>query len=311
MRNAMLTALVVVAVGSAANAQFSLLPQVGFENSKTNITYNDLNSFSPAGVKFSPLASLKLDYKFKQGHGIFLGISSTRSSVNFSFSDPETGRTAYNASAGEMQLRFESGYQFNSRPIFFNKSSRSSSNKTVAKTTAKKSCGSQAMKIQCGKTKTETLSSRCGSSNKTKQVMAKNKGSWMRIQPSVGLAYIPASKTEIESKMVGGQPVYTYKAGNWNTGLIAGAGFEFGRSNNRLFTISINYYKGIGNLKQQTLTTITPAKTTITQLDSEASGWSMKVGIPFSLTKSSTKKKEVKKTEKKSCGQYRIMYRCG
>src|SRR5687767_14489346 len=188
MRTAMITGLVAV-FGYAASAQFSLLPQVGFENSRTNISYNNLNDFSPLGVKFSPQASLRMDYKFKKGHGPFLGVSSSRSLVSFSFSDPDNGMNIFNATTGDMQLRLEGGYQYSSKPIYFNKnksqrssvSSKSSYYKTSGQ---KKSCGTEytsRSSSSCGKTKIESYSSRCGSSNKIKQTMAKKeKGSWMR-----------------------------------------------------------------------------------------------------------------------------------
>jgi hypothetical protein len=96
MRNATLTILCFVAIGYAANAQrFSLLPQVGFENSKTKISFNDLRSFSPLGIKFSPQPGLRLNYSSKQGHGFFLGAASSRSIVSFSFSDPENGMNSF------------------------------------------------------------------------------------------------------------------------------------------------------------------------------------------------------------------------
>ena len=101
MRTAMITGMIAV-FGYAASAQFSLLPQVGFENSRTNISYNNLRDFSPLGVKFSPQASLRMDYKFKKGHGPFLGLSSSRSLVSFSFSDPENGRNVFNATTGDI-----------------------------------------------------------------------------------------------------------------------------------------------------------------------------------------------------------------
>ena len=76
MRNAVLALLLFVA--TAANAQrFSLLPQVGFENSKTSISYNNKEYFSPVGGQFTPQASLRLDYTSKKGHGLFLGMTNS------------------------------------------------------------------------------------------------------------------------------------------------------------------------------------------------------------------------------------------
>lgn len=299
MRSAMLAMLVIVA-GFAANAQFSLLPQVGFENTKANINYNDLE-FSPIGVKFSPQVSLRLEYKAKQGHGAFLGIGTSRSLVNYNFTDPENGMSLYTATAGDMQFRFEGGYQFNSKLIMLNKSKQLSN-----KNGAKKSCGKESVASRCSQ-KSE-IANRCGS--KTKLVQ-KNKGSWMRIQPSLGLAFVPSMKDDIVSKFQNGQTNYEYRAGNWNTALVTGAGFEFGKSHNRLFTVSLNYFNALGNGGKQTLTTETGGKTVITNLSSESSGWNMKVGIPFTLKKSMSPRHKARNTEQKRCGEYKIMYRCG
>src|SRR5205085_10938567 len=127
-----------VAFRYAANPQrFSLLPQLGFENSKSSINYNDLTSFSPVGVKFTPQASLRLNYASKQGHGFFHGAATSRSLVSFSFTDPETLRNNFSATAGSLQIRMEGGYQFNSKPISLSKSKQSS-----ATNTEKKTCGS-------------------------------------------------------------------------------------------------------------------------------------------------------------------------
>ena len=72
MRTAALTLLSFVAFGYAAKAQkFSLLPQVGFENSKTKIQYNNLffffacrGSFFSAGWSCSLIINLNQDMDF-------------------------------------------------------------------------------------------------------------------------------------------------------------------------------------------------------------------------------------------------------
>lgn len=316
MRTATLILVSFVAFAYAANAQkFSLLPQVGFENSKTTIRYNDLNSFSPlGGVKFSPQASLRLNYKSKLGHGFFLGAATSRSLVSFSFANAENGMNNYTATTGDMQLRLEGGYQFSSKPIFFNrnKSKQPTAAKPEQKKAGKTDCSSYSARSQCTK---KYNSSSCSDAKKTKsQVQNKNKGMWVRIQPSVGMAYIPSGKTDVIAKTQGGQTLYEYRAGNWNTALITGAGFEFGRNNTRQFTVSVNYLKSIGNLNTETISTSSGTKTVTTTLQSAVSGWNMKVGIPFTLggKKPAIKTKTEKKTQesKRNCGQYRIIYRC-
>ncbi len=322
MRNAALTSALVV-LGYAATAQLSLLPQVGFENSKTNITFNDLGSFSPLGVKFSPQVGLRLDYKFKQGHGPWIGLTSSRSQVSYTFNNPEIGMNVYSASVGDMQLRIEAGYQHSFKPIYFNQNNSSTSEKEkqrkVQKVTSVKApqqitivrrgCSGKeevvVVKSHCTQQRS-VASNHCG--DKSKKVAKKEKGPWIRIQPSLGIGVIPSVPADITSKGQGSQTSYEYKAGNWNTALLAGTGFEFGRNNQRLFTVSINYFKGIGNLDKQSITTISGTKSTTTTFQSEVSGWNMKVGIPFTLAKKPHQRSRSEQ-KKKECGQDKSEYK--
>ena len=314
MRTAALTLLSFVAFGYAAEAQkFSLLPQVGFENSRTTINYNKLSSFSPAGVVFSPQVGLQFTYKSKPGHGFFLRASSSRTIVPFSFTDPENGMNNYKVTTGDMQLRLEGGYQFSSKPFYFKKPGNKMVKPTENKVAEKKRCGSYSYKSHC--TKNKSTSSRLANTDKQKQsVQGRNKGSWVRLQPSVGMGFIPFAQTDVVTKIQGGQTNYEYRAGNWNTALMTGMGFEFGKNRTRLFTVNINYFKGIGNLNTQSISTITGTKTLTTQLQSSVSGWNMRIGMPFTLgaKKPAIKQPTEKKTQqqKPNCGQYRSMYRC-
>jgi hypothetical protein len=293
MRTATLTMLCIVALGYAASSQrFTLLPQVGFENSKTSIRYNALRSFSPDGIEFSPQASLRLNYSSKQGHGFFVGVASSRSLVSFSFTDPETGMNNYIATAGNMQLRLEGGYQFNSKPISIVKSKQTTGGSSINQTKKSTCC-----------MRTNSYSNRCsGSSNK-------NRNSWVRLQPSAGIGFIPGVKSDVVTKMQGGQTVYQYNAGNWKTALLIGSDFEFGQGKARLFTVSLNYFKALGNLNNQTITSTSGAKSITTTLSSAVSGWNMKVGIPFTLGSPKPDFKH-KPARRYDCGQYRIIYRC-
>lgn len=156
---------------------------------------------------------------------------------------------------------------------------------------------------------------RPASADKQKQTISKSKkGSWVRLQPSAGLGYIPSVKKDIIQKNQGGQTHYEYRAGNWNTALITGMAFEFGKNENRLLNVSINYFKGLGHLNNQSISTTTGTKTYTTHLNSAVSGWNMRIGVPFTL---GSKKPVVKpqnnqkiQSPKTSCGQYRMMYRC-
>ena len=312
MRNAALTLLLFVTLASATNAQrFSLLPQVGFESSKTNVSYNNQEKFSPLGTRFSPQASLILQYASKKGHGLFAGIASSRNAVDYQFSDPENGMTQYSATEADMQLRFEGGYQFTFKPIYFN-NSKSSSSKTSSGSSTKKSCGSAAKSSSsCGKP--ETTYSRCGSSKQKTEQKNVAKGGWMRIQPSVGMAYIATDGPDIVAKTQNGQQVYSYPAGGWNTAVMGGLGFEFGKNKTRMLTVNVNYLKGLGNLDDQTMTTVSGTKTTTTTLSSSSDAWSLRIGIPFTLGSSSAKTSAAKQeTKKKDCFRYYSApsYRC-
>src|SRR6476660_1795847 len=111
MRTATLITIAFVAMSQATTAQkLTLLPQAGVENSRTTVQYNGLPSFLPTGDVLSPYLGVRMDYTSKQGHGAFVGIATSHSVVSYNFSDLETGIKEYNASPGNMKLRFEGGY---------------------------------------------------------------------------------------------------------------------------------------------------------------------------------------------------------
>ena len=314
MRTAALILVMFVAFCYAATAQkFSLLPQLGFENSKTKIHYNDLSSFAPSGVVTSPQVGLQLHYKIKSGHGIFLGAASSRSIVPYTFSDPETGMTNYTTANGDMQLRFETGYQFTSKPLYFKKSGKSTTASTKQNvTTAKKNCG-YAYKSHC--MRSCSSAGRPANREKSSQPVQKNnKGGWVRLQPSAAFGFIPATHTDVITKTVNGLPAYEYRAGNFSTAVMTGMAFEFGKNKTRLFTLGVNYFKGLGNLNTQTISSTTASKTSTAYISSEVSGWNMRIGIPLTL---GPKKPAVTKQTpgsvqqlKRGCYQYRTLYRC-
>jgi hypothetical protein len=97
--------------------------------------------------------------------------------------------------------------------------------------------------------------------------------------------------------------------------LIAGTGLEFGNRNISKLMVSVNYFKGLGNLNTQTITTSDGVKSTTTTLQSSVSGWNIRLGVPINFAKkpAAKNKAEKKVTERKvNCGQYRVIrYRCG
>ena len=315
MRSVALSGLF-IASALVMNAQkLSLTPQVGFENSTTSVKYNDLGSFAPLGGEFNPQVSLRLDYKCKQGFGPYIGASTSRSGVLYSFNDIENGMSAYTATKANMQLRMEAGYQYTTKPIFFNKG-KSSTGTATSKTRSpgKSSCGSYSSRSSCSKSSSSRSTHCQGKNSAAKKVENKNKGGWVRLQPSMGIGYIAAPKTDIVTKTGGGQTAYEYRAGNWNTAFLTGMGFEFGRNQQRLLNVSINYFKGIGNMNAQTVSNESGIKTNYATLESKASGWNMRVGIPFTLGENkSGKQKSANKTKKASCcdkTRIEYKYRC-
>src|SRR5215470_15373771 len=127
-----------------ANSQLTILPQAGFENSNTKISYNNLPYFSPV-TQLQPKFGLRADYKFKNGFGPFAGIATSRPLVSYSFTDPEKGMTEYNASMGKMQAQLQAGLQYTSKLIFFKKptsGNKTSKAKTVETTTSNQSYSS-------------------------------------------------------------------------------------------------------------------------------------------------------------------------
>src|SRR4051794_37435670 len=117
MRPATITTLFLVVLFSTTNAQLTTVPQIGLENSSAKIHFNGGPAVLPVGPQTSPAAGVRLEYQFKGLHGPYLGFSSSRSTVDYSFTDPENGMNIYQAKAGDVQLRLEAGYQVSTKPI--------------------------------------------------------------------------------------------------------------------------------------------------------------------------------------------------
>jgi hypothetical protein len=302
MRPATLFLCLFVVSGFAANAQFTLTPQMGVEDPTTKVSFNNGSYFVPLQSQLSPRLALRLDYKFKQGHGVFLGLATSRPGVEYSFTSPKDGMTNYTAMVGDMQVRFEGGYQFTTKPIYFKKQSATSANTSPKATTT-----------------TTTTYSRCGgysyvhhccNRNKVAQQPKGNQSWFVKFQPSIGMAFVPVGKAGVETETKSGQPTYTYEAGSYTTALITGAGFEFGAAKRRMFTLNINYINALSDQKA-TLITQEGGKDVTTTLNSKVSGWNATLGIPISLKKTKTQvaKPRPEVQQHHSCGDYYRM-RC-
>jgi hypothetical protein len=291
--------LLFVLMSCESNAQFSIQPQIGLENSRTTIKSNEFASFSPMGMRFAPRLAVRMDYKLKTGHGVFFGIATSSQAVEFKFTDPQAAGTTYTATEKGLQLHLVGGYQYSTKPIALGKAG--SANKAghrcgdgeQRKCVSKSGCGQYSSTSHCSKT-----------SNKT---TAANKGLYMRIVPSAGLAVIPSGAGKIETEIKGGQTTYEYKAG-WNTAFIAGTAFEFGSLKQTRFVVSLNYLKNLGN-KEATINTVVNGKPNTTSLRSNASGFNINLGIPINLKKNksySQKKECLRSNNQHRCGQYRV-----
>jgi hypothetical protein len=293
MRSAAVTGWLLIFVGATASAQFSITPQVGFEQAKTSLLYNGQPSFSPLGWQGALKASLKANYRFKKGFGPYASIGSSPAVVAFSFANPSDALTNYKATTQSLQWRVEGGYQFTSKPLLLKKGSAKNVAAKVAQPTQYKrsSCGSYAQH-RCGGQKSEQTFKQKENNNVN-----------MRLQPSVGIAYVPFTKDDFVSEGFKTQ----YNAGNWNTAMVTAMGFAFEKGRQSLFTLNVFYTKGLSNVDTKTFTKTENGKPASGSFSSKSSSWGMTVGVPFSLVKN---KKTVpqpvqKKSSSSRCGEYR------
>lgn len=311
MRHAVLV-LILAAVVTAANSQsashrFTLLPQAGLENPITKIKYNNLGYFSPLN-QLQPQLGMLASYKFKNGFGPFIGLSTSRSLVTYNFSDPENGMTNYRASLGKTQLQLRAGLQYSTKPLVL--SQKSSAGSPIAGTSEKTSnCLSHYSSCS------HYSASCCQRGSSLAQKAKSQSQSWtLRIQPSAGFGFVPSSKPDLVTKSSAGQTQYFYNAGNSKTAFITGLGFEFAKNRSKLFSLIVNYFKGLGD-NETTFTSQSATKTTTTALNSKLSGWSASFGIPITFTKrpSFSQKTKNEQRTKFDCQQYRTehKYKCG
>ncbi|MEO5995599.1 MAG: hypothetical protein ABIN89_02780 [Chitinophagaceae bacterium] len=292
MKNSALPILLCIVFSYTSNAQkFTLLPQFGHEASKTFLSYNNMASFIPKDKQLAPRLGVRLDYSFKKSGGPYVGIATSRSTVAVNLDDPASGMNITSVSTGKMQLRLEGGYQISTKPLYFRKTSTSSAKSAVVsqpKTYSQSRCGGY-----CSRYRSLT-----NTSSSAKQATV-DKGWYVSIQPSAGMAFIPAVKTDVRTQVQGNKTSVTYMAGNYNSAVTAGVGFEFGNSTlDKRFIIGIQYLKGIGNLDSRTVSTSSGGKSTITTLNSSVSGLNVSVGIPISLVKKKPVVKQIVEEKK-------------
>ena len=298
--------LLFVLMSCVTNAQFSIQPQIGLENSRTTIKSNEFSSFSPTGMHFAPRLAVRMNYKFKTGHGLFFGVATSSQAVEFKFTDPQAAGTAYTASNKGLQLHLEGGYQYSTKPISLGRAGSANKAEHRCGGGEERKCVS---KPGCQHRTTSYCNKTAGKTSASNKPSASNKEWYMRIVPSAGLAFNPSGTGKIETETKGGQTTYEYKAG-WNTAFIVGTAFEFGSLKQSRFVVSLNYLKGLGN-NEGTINTIVNGKPNATSIRSAASGFSVSLGIPVNLKKNkSYSQKKESYSQKKECLRSNIQHRC-
>lgn len=123
MRKYTLSLILAAVTFTATSQSFTYQPIVGIDNTITKISYDQPGSFQKLKSFVSPSVGLRMDYRTKQGSGPYLGIISSRPSVEYVFTNASTGKTSYTTSAGDMQVQFQAGYQLsNCKPELFQRS---------------------------------------------------------------------------------------------------------------------------------------------------------------------------------------------
>lgn len=288
MKSTVLTGLLFFLTATFTNAQLSLLPQIGFEQSRTTLNYGD--AFSTSGVTGNFKAGLKMDYRFKGGHSPFINLGTSPAPTHFVFSDAGSLIKNYQATKNNLQFRLEAGYQYSSKPIQLKKNSPVSKTKS-----AKKECGENEVKKSCG---SSAYKSHGGDKKSISNKSQKNNAMNMRLQPSLAFAYIPSARESM--KLTGNG--FEYNAANSKTAIVPAIGFEFAQGRHRFLTLNVFYTKALGQ-QEDAFTSSAGNKTTVTRLDSKASTWGMTVGIPFSLNKTNNHKAKKEKKEKEDCNK--------
>jgi hypothetical protein len=280
MKSTVLTGALLLA-GTIVHAQLSFLPQVGFEQSRTTLNYNSL---AASGANGNLRAGLKMDYRLKGGHGPYLNVGTSPAPINFAFDNTGQLVKGMQQAKNNLQLRLEAGYQYTSKAIQFGKGKRNNSNAaseaTTETLTKKKSCGSVVYKSSCGNKRIMR-----------KSVLADNNLN-MRLQPSLGLAYLPAANDRGIKQTANG---FEYNATNWKTAVVPAMGFEFAKGKQRLLTLTVFYTKPLG-MQDESFTSATGNKAVTTNLSPAASTWGMTVGVPFSFSKAPVSKTKKAKT---------------
>jgi len=249
--------LLIFFTGYTARAQkITLLPQVGVQFIKSKLEYATLASINNRYLHLNPYVGFRLMYQTKKGCGPFAGIANGNIGYSYELFLPATiDMNVYDLHRSSSMVdvwRFELGYHWNTKPIYFKK-------------------------IWDNHVSREDFAN------------LKQKGLSVRIQPLIGLAYQkineigPGGATSgLNGAYITEEDIPTGKSGNF--AIVAGLGFEFGRNDKRKFTLSFNYVRGIGLSAYRTKLTIdTPSANYKGLLGSNGTGFNITLGIPLTL----------------------------
>lgn len=252
---------------STARAQLTLLPQAGFDRSRTFFRINDNNRFAPAGALLDLKAALRLDYRLRSGQGAYVSVGTSPAPVSFRFDRPVAAASEFRAQRGSLLWRLEAGYQYTSKAIALGKGqTKEKQTRAESKQCSPFGCGSRVRTTKASKARPT-----------------------LRLQPSVGFAWVPEAPAALEMK----GNTYQYNGGSWTKGLVSGMGLEFGKGRQRWFTLGLQYTKAL-DPASYTLNTEENGKPLATRFRSQTSAWSATLGIPISL-KAATKTHAQKK----------------
>ena len=142
-------------------------------------------------------------------------------------------------------------------------------------------------KSACG---SYTYKASCGSKKKTLSNTPVDNTVNMRLQPSLGFAYVPSNTESIKPTADG----FKYTP-SWQTAVVPAMGFEFAKGKQRFLTLTVFYTKPL-SVPDETYTIPSGVKEVTTNLNPAISTWGITAGVPFSFAKSSAEKtKKVKK----------------
>jgi hypothetical protein len=221
----------------AANAQkIVLMPQVGlqtFYNDVSNVSYFQRYNKNTA---LSPTIGARLLYLSQKGHGPFVGYYVGDLSV-WSYDG------TVHSGVGISLRRYEAGYQWMTRPVYFK----------------------QLWNNGLNKLQLENLPA---------------KGLGLQLQPSLGLFYTKTTTLGADSYSIN-NTVYNGFLYRPNFGINAGLGFAFVNNNRSIFTLSVNYTKGFGKLYSSDFSNGNSPSNSY--LSTNGSGWHFSFGVPISL----------------------------